>query len=611
MEKDRVVLPGFGKTLNNHLPPIEKEGPSKGQRLRFPHALCDNCYSDGVSVRERRMLDFINKITDKPEWARKVFDEDIVSKWRSEACVHSEELNDDYLSAAMFDYCIEELRDKATYFKDSQMVSVYDSETAIVKSDTAVTSILAESLRSNVRVLEDVPEQLKDWHPGSDQKVLDLLHPSLFPLIYGKSRALAYGTVPLDDCARFTGEGEIVAPEISEFGKVVQYKNTSLLEWGSFQWLPSNVEFDKDGTPKIVSYINNLHPRQHKELYGTLERFVAAAIPLWNECLSWDHIRLRIIYRRGEDENDDFFIPDGLTFTPDEDEVYSPEQVRPYTYQEAYEDDDISAIWSFEKWVRENRVFIEKEPDPFRSRRQWEEDAEHRAVNLQAQFATSGLQVIFKLANIHLTPEKPKYDGGTWHIEGAMNENIVATALYYYDEENITPSHLEFRQALDVDDFVYRVPQNEYASTELFYGIENDNVAVQMLGSVLTKPGRLLAFPNVLQHRVQSFELDDATKPGHRKILAMFLVDPYIRTLSTANVPPQRKDWWTEEVRKVPPFRSLPLELFEMIIDQVRDFPLSWEEAVEVREALMDERGALIDDTNDAIEESTFCFCEH
>lgn len=339
------------------------------------------------------------------------------------------------------------------------MVSVYDSETAIVKSDTAVTPILAESLRSNVRVLEDVPENLKDWHPGSDQTVLDLLHPSLFPLIHGRSRALPYGTVPLDDCARLTGEGELVVPDLYEYGKVVPYKNTSLPQWGNFQWLPSNVEFDKDGTPRIVSYINNLQPRQHKELYGTLERFVAAAIPLWNECLSWDNIRLRIIYRRGQDENDDFFIPDGLTFTPDEDEVDSPEKVRPYTYQEAYEDDDISAIYSFDEWVRENRVFVEKEPDPFRSRRQWEEDSEHRAVNLQAQFATSGLQVIFKLANIHLTPEKPEYEGGTWHIEGAMNEHIVATALYYYDEENITPSHLEFRQALDADDFMYRVPQ--------------------------------------------------------------------------------------------------------------------------------------------------------
>ncbi|KAE8136091.1 hypothetical protein BDV38DRAFT_284334 [Aspergillus pseudotamarii] len=609
MGQDRVILPGFGQPLNDTLPTIEKEeGPYKGQRRRFPHALRDSCYSVGVSVRERRMLDFINKITDKPEWERKVFDEDIVGNWRSEACVHSEELDDYYLSTAMFDYCLEELRDKAAYFKDSQMVSAHDSETAIVKSDTAVSSILAESLRNNVRVLEDVPEHLKDWHPGSDQKVLDLLHPSLFPLIHGRSRALPYGTVPLDDCARFTGEGEVVVPEFDGY-HIVQREDISLPEWGHFQWLPSNVEFNKDGTPKIVSYINNLHPRQHKELYGTLELFVAAAIPLWNECLSWDHTRLRIEFQGPSDK--DFYIPDGVTFTPDEDDVESPEQVRPYTFQEANEHKDISATDAFDEWFRENRVFAEREPEPFRSRQQWEENAEHRPVDLQAQFATPGMQVIFKLANIHLTPEEPEYDGGTWHIEGAMNEHIVATALYYYDEENITPSHLEFRQAMDAEDFTYRLPQYEYASTEIFYGIENEEAAVQILGSVLTKPGRLLAFPNVLQHRVQSFKLADATKPGHRKILAMFLVDPYIRILSTANVPPQRKDWWTEEVRKVPPFRSLPLELFNMIIDEVRDFPLSWEEAVEVRQALMDERGALIDYTNDEIEESTFSFCEH
>ncbi|OGM51382.1 hypothetical protein ABOM_000381 [Aspergillus bombycis] len=609
MEQNRVVLPGFGQPLNDHLPTIEKEGPCKGQRRRFPHALCDTCYSEGVSVRERRMLDFINKITDKPEWERKVFEEDIVSKWRNEACVHSEELEDDYLSPAMFDYCIEELRDKAAFFKDSQIVSVYDCETAIVKSDSAVTSLLAESLRSNVRVLEDVPGHLKDWHPGSDEKVLDLLHPSLFPLIYGRSRALPYGTVPLDDCARFTGEGEVVDPEYDGHQKLSQRSEGSLPEWGSFQWLPSNVEFDKDGIPKIVSYINNLHPRRHKELYGTLEKFVAAAIPLWNECLSWDETRLRIEFRGGSDE--DFMIPDGITFTPNEDDVDSPEKVRPYTYQEACEDKDICYTDRFDVWYRENRVFPEREPEPFQSRRQWEEKAEHRAADLQAHFATSGLQVIFKLANIHLTPEKPEYDGGTWHIEGALNEHIVATALYYYDEQNITPSHLEFRQSMDAEDFTYRLPQYEYKSTEIFYGIANEEVAVQMLGSVLTKPGRLLAFPNVLQHRVQPFKLADATKPGHRKILAMFLVDPYIRVLSTANVPPQRKDWWTEEVRKVPPFQGLPLELFNMIIDEVRDFPLSWDEAVGVREALMDERGALIDYTNDTVEENTFSFCEH
>lgn len=34
------------------------------------------------------------------------------------------------------------------------------------------------------------------------------------------------------------------------------------------------------------------------------------------------------------------------------------------------------------------------------------------------------LQIIVKLANIHLTPENPSYDGGTWHVEGQWNENM-------------------------------------------------------------------------------------------------------------------------------------------------------------------------------------------
>ena len=34
------------------------------------------------------------------------------------------------------------------------------------------------------------------------------------------------------------------------------------------------------------------------------------------------------------------------------------------------------------------------------------------------------LQIIVKLANIHLTPEKPRYEGGSWHVEGQMNENM-------------------------------------------------------------------------------------------------------------------------------------------------------------------------------------------
>lgn len=46
------------------------------------------------------------------------------------------------------------------------------------------------------------------------------------------------------------------------------------------------------------------------------------------------------------------------------------------------------------------------------------------------------------------TPEKPQYTGGSWHVEGMMNEAIISTGIYYYDEENITESALAFRSAV-------------------------------------------------------------------------------------------------------------------------------------------------------------------
>ena len=55
--------------------------------------------------------------------------------------------------------------------------------------------------------------------------------------------------------------------------------------------------------------------------------------------------------------------------------------------------------------------------------------------------------------------------------------------------------------------------------------------------------GRLVTFPNTVQHRVAPFALADPTKPGHRKILALFLIDPHRRVISTANVPPQQAEW--------------------------------------------------------------------
>lgn len=51
------------------------------------------------------MLEFVNQITDKPEWERKVFDEAIVARWKAEGAVNVDGLNGDvYLSDQMFEY---------------------------------------------------------------------------------------------------------------------------------------------------------------------------------------------------------------------------------------------------------------------------------------------------------------------------------------------------------------------------------------------------------------------------------------------------------------------------------------------------------------------------
>lgn len=104
-----------------------------------------------------------------------------------------------------------------------------------------------------------------------------------------------------------------------------------------------------------------------------------------------------------------------------------------------------------------------------------------------------------RITAVHLTPEHPRCEGGTWDVEGHhLNEHIAATALYCYDSANVVDS------------------STPGGGIEFVYGIDANGVAaaVQEVGDVETKEGRMLASPNVLQHRARPFELADGTKPG-------------------------------------------------------------------------------------------------
>jgi hypothetical protein len=76
----------------------------------------------------------------------------------------------------------------------------------------AVSSELKRALQEAVEKFEaTISEPSRDWHPGSNKKVLHPIHPSLYPLFYDHTRILSNGgTTTLEDCIERCGEGEII-----------------------------------------------------------------------------------------------------------------------------------------------------------------------------------------------------------------------------------------------------------------------------------------------------------------------------------------------------------------------------------------------------------------
>ena len=153
--------------------------------------------------------------------------------------------------------------------------------------------------------------------------------------------------------------------------------------------------------------------------------------------------------------------------------------------------------------------------------------------------------------------------------------------------------------------------QNETFDIRRAFAIEPSSDVIQDVGAVLTRPNRSLFFPNLYQHHVSPFRLDDPTKPGHRKILALFLVDPSIPVISTANVPPQQRHWWERQVNfKKTSIGQLPPEIRDSVFSQ-NGLPMDEKRAKLVREELMQERSGLQAKGEERLRHTEWNFCEH
>ena len=118
--------------------------------------------------------------------------------------------------------------------------------------------------------LEAIPDSERDWHPGSNGFVLNLVHPALYPIVYGRT----VGKLPGSDSATI-----LVPPEIEGADPGFVSKR--------FQFLPSDFSVDDDGKVTLISpYINNVHPTHHKELYSVIPEILQRALPMFEQVLS-------------------------------------------------------------------------------------------------------------------------------------------------------------------------------------------------------------------------------------------------------------------------------------------------------------------------------------
>lgn len=330
--------------------------------------------------------------------------------------------------------CVKELQSKARYFEKSSLIPTLDASASVVKSDTLIDGELRDALKRVFKKLQTDQADSPDWHPNSNDMVQNLIHPSLYPLVYERSKGFQEDVVGVENAIiSWAGKGEVI-PENGWWGP-----DESTCWSKTYQWLPSNVAFQQDGKVKFTSYINNLHPNSYPDIYSTIEELVDRVLPAWNQCI-WanDQNATRIPGRESsrfatpKDADDD----NKHNWNPPNKEDVADVEIDLDQYKGDDGKDETERKWKI------LRTPVLREPKKYREISYTPSSTEH---SLFERFKDTGLQIIVKLASIELTPEKPEFPAGGWHVEGKLNERICATALFYLDSENITESSLSFR----------------------------------------------------------------------------------------------------------------------------------------------------------------------
>lgn len=187
---------------------------------------------------------------------------------------------------------MKELQEKARFFEKASLVPTLDANATVIKTDTLISEPLCRSLHEAFNRLGEDSET--DPHPSSNESatVRDLVDPSHFPLVYGRTRVFQGEVVEIADAIdTWAGTGTVIPKPQSSYPVDDNFMHSSSeirsCYWSeAYQWLPANIAFRADGGVKFTSYINNLDPLRYRDIYDTVEKLVGVALPAWDYCVS-------------------------------------------------------------------------------------------------------------------------------------------------------------------------------------------------------------------------------------------------------------------------------------------------------------------------------------
>lgn len=155
---------------------------------------------------------------------------------------------------------------------------------------------------------------------------------------------------------------------------------------------------------------------------------------------------------------------------------------------------------------------------------------------------------------------------------------------------NIENVCMHYRQISDTRAFQdLNYERGDTVWLEEIFGLRYDESPVQEVGYIECSQGKMVVWPNTIQHNI-IFTLKDKSQLGHVHAVNFMLIDPNIRIISTANVPPQRLDWKPETeqaLKRGIDVRKLPIDEKLKILPREGDFPWILHDA---REILMESK---------------------